>query len=450
MQSRSHSLLNSSLFVRWLPLLGFCAVVAHYFWFVNNNAINIPLQDDIYDFLEFVSLTESADTARGAFDEIFTQYNDHRTSASRLVVYAAYLAEGEVNFHTLTLLGNLALPLILLLFFVNVRGEKYCWVYMFTSALLLLHLRYYTIVLHSQAAFAYYYVFFYAFACLFALHKVTPPKFALAAALGALSTFSLASGQIVWLLGLVSLLHQSLLTRQRSYVYPAVWLLVSIAMLLLWRVGFYEIPSASVLNFFRDALIEAPLHEQLIRYASWFLVILGSAFIDSSTLVAGALGMIFLTVLIFVTMRFYKDEDIRLALCCWFVVASAAAVTVGRALWLPPEYILTTRYTLLSVLLISSLALLVQLRFSLFKTSVVYLTVPLAMLYCVWVYQHFEPPLQKIMDSRYIHFNKDIYRVIGKPLNVSNAVVENAISAGIYKPPCKPFPRCKTTPAPTE
>jgi hypothetical protein len=444
MQFRSNSLLDSSLFVRWLPLLGFCAVIAQYFWLVYTYAVNIPHWDDIYDFLNFVILAESATSAWDAFTELYRQYNDHRTSASRIVVYATYLAEGEVNFHTLTLIGNLALPLILLLFFLTVRGEKYRWVLMLVSALLLLHLRYFTLISHAQATFAYFYVFFYAFACLFALHKVTPPKFVLAVALGALATFTFAAGQIVWVMGLASLLHQCFITKRTTYIYPAMWLLVSITVLVLWRVGFYEIPSARVLTVLPDTLIDAPFHQQLVRYAAYFFVTIGSAFTDTSTIIAGALGTAILALLIFVTVRFYKQEDIRLALCCWFIVASVAAVALGRALWLPPEYILTTRYTLLSVLLVSTLTLLVQLRFSLLKPSVVYLFVPLAGFYWVWANHQFEPSINEILLSRHSNFNSNKYPVLDRPKGESNEIVDDAISVGIYRPPCKPLPQCET------
>jgi hypothetical protein len=74
--------------VRWLPLAAFCAVIAHHLWFVNSYAINVPHQDDIYDFVQFVSVVENADSAGGGFKALFNHYNDHRTSASRLLVLA--------------------------------------------------------------------------------------------------------------------------------------------------------------------------------------------------------------------------------------------------------------------------------------------------------------------------------------------------------------------------
>jgi hypothetical protein len=444
----------SDLFVRWLPLLAFIAVIANHLWFVYSHAINIPYQDGIYDYLRFVQLAEAADGAKGVFAELFKQYMFHRTSAPRLFVYAAYLIEGEVNFHTLTILANLVVALILLLFYLSVRGEKYRWIWLLVSALLLLHLRSYTIVLWSQPAFPYYSVFFFAFAGLFALHKVTVPKLLLAGILCTFSAFSYASGQIVWLLGLASLLHQCLISGRRSLMYPAIWLLIAIAVLILWRVDYtgstFTGGTAYLglnlnLLMLPDQLYDAPLHQVLARYAAFFLVMLGSAFTDSSVWGAGAAGLIVLAMLSFISIRFIKQEDIRLALCCWFVVASATAVTAGRAIWLSPDYILDTRYSFLSVILISTLALLVQTKFKLFKTPLVYLVIPLAGIYWIWAHRHFEGPLQDLMNERYKAYNNERYPVFGRASTEPAAIVKEAISTGLYKPPCRLFPECEAS-----
>jgi hypothetical protein len=446
----------SDLYLRWLPLIAFSAVIAYYFWFVSSYAINVPHHDDIYDFLQFVKLVESADSTEAAIKEWFRQYNDHRTGASRLQVYGAYLVEGEVNFRTLTLLGNLALPLILLLFYLNVRGERYRWVFLLVSALLLLNMRSYTIAIWSQPAFAYYYVFFYAFACLFTLHKVTWPKFVLAAIFCTLSSFTFASGQVVWVLGLASLLHQCWVTGQKRPIYPLMWLLTAVAMLIVWRIGFTGIvpetlPEDSVelsagvpKLIFKDALIDPSLQQLSARYITYFLVLLGSAFIDFSTLWAAVVGLFMLAVLSFLSVRFYKHEDIRLVLCCWFIVTNAAAVTLGRAILFDPHYILGMRYSFFSVLLTCTMAMLVQVKFRVFKGPAVLLFVLLAGVYSAWGYRHFEDRLQVKMEQRYKYFNAGVYPTFGKSPGESGAITREAISAGIYKPPCRPIPACES------
>jgi hypothetical protein len=434
----------SGLFVRWLPMLAIALVIVHYFWFVNSYAINVPFQDDIYDFLQVVNLADAADGASGVSAELFRQYVDHRTTVSRVWVYAAYLAEGEVNFRTLTILANLMLPLILLLFYLSVRGEKYRWIWLLVCTLLLLHLRAESIVLWSQPAFAYYSVFLFAFAGLFALHKVTLPKFVLAAILCTFSAFSYASGQIVWLLGLASLLHQCFISGRRSLLYPAIWLLIAVAVLVLWRTGFMAVNSELGALSLPSQLTGAPLPQVLARYAGFFLAILGSAFTDTSAWGAGVAGLLVMATLVYISLRFIRHEDIRLALCCWFVVASAAAVTLGRAWWLPPDYVLITRYSFLSVILVCTLALLVQTRFKVFQTPAVYLVVMLAAGYWAWAHVHFETTLQENLKGRYREFNNARFTVFGKPEAESTAIVTHAISAGIYQPPCRPLPECET------
>ena len=449
---------TSDFFVRWLPLAALCAVIAHHFWFVNSHAINIPHEDDIYDFLQIVSMVENADSAGDAFKVLSNQYNDHRTSASRLVVFGVYLAEGELNFHTLTLVANLGLLLILLLFYLTVRKEKYRWVYLLVAALLLLNFRYFKIILFSQAAFAYYYVCLYAFACIFHLHKVSGPRFLLAAVFCTLSSLTLASGHIVWLLGLVSLLHQCLVSGHRSLMWPAMWLLVATVILTLWygdfTQGIYMITSELIANNVDSppvtagdvplrAMVDPSITQILEQYATFFLVILGSAPIYFSTLGAGAAGLVILLVLLFVTLKSYKHDDIRLALYCWFLVAFAAAVTVGRALLTTPEYVLNQRYSFISALLVCTLALLLQVRFALVRTPAVLLVLLLAVTYWSWSNFHFEPLFQNHMNQRHSQFNNGHFPVVLMPVGESDRIVDKAISDGIYNPPCRPFPECE-------
>lgn len=451
------SILDSSLFVRWLPLSLLVVTVLYYFWFVYSNAINIPYQDDILDFLLFINQVESADSAGGAIQEWYRQYNEHRTSASRLQVYAAYLVQGEVNFHTLALLGNVALPLILFLFYLSVRQEKYRWVYVLVAALLLLHLRAYRIVLWGQPAFAYYYVYFYAFACMFFLHRVTPARFVLAALFCSLSSLTFASGQIAWLLGWASLLHQALVIRRISPLYCVTWLMVAVAMLLVWRIGY--IPASidvapedvvKLKELHPDLLLEPTLSEALLRYGSFVLVVLGSAITLANAWLAGVFGAVMLAVLVFATLRFYKHEDIRLVLCCWFTVATVAAVAVGRAALGEPGYILgaNNRYGFFSVMLLCTLAMLAQQRFRVFKTHAMYLFVLLAATYSVWSYRQFAGPLNEFMSGRYESYNMRRYQVFGYLPGEMAAIVKESVSQGRYAPPCRPFPDCQTSSSP--
>ena len=457
MKSSPILLAKSEFFTRWLPLLAFCAVLANHFWYVNSHAINIPHQDDIYDFIEFVSLVENADNTSDAFSILFSQYNDHRTSATRALVLGIYLIEGELDFHTLTLAANLGLWLILLLFYLTVRKEKYRWVYLLISALLLLNLRTYEIVIFSQAAFAFYYVCFYAFACIFLLHRVTLPRFLLAAVFCTLSSLTLASGQIVWLLGLASLVHQCLFAGRRSLIWPAMWLLVAAVVLMLWHADFTPVthkltselimkssdaPPVVLGGGFQTALVDPSIVQTLVRYAVFFFALLGSAPFYFSAVAAGVAGFVLLAVLSFFTLKFYQHDDIRLALYCWFIVGFAAAVTVGRSLLAGPDYILTSRYSFISLLLVCTLVLLLLVRSALGRRPLVVIILALAVVYFGWLNSHFETTAKNYTNGRFTTYNRGHFPVMLMPVGESGLIVKKAISAGIYNPPCRPFPRC--------
>jgi hypothetical protein len=444
------SLSKSPWLLQWLPILAIMTVLAHFFWFIASQAANIPFQDDIADLLQFINLVEGTENRQIVFEKWFRQYNDHRVGATRLLVYGAYLLEGEVNFRSLTLLANLALPLMLALFYLCVREDPYRWIFLLVATLLLVNLKFYTITFMSQAAFAYYYVFLYAFACVIALHRVTAAKFALGAVFCALSSFTLASGQAAWAIGLASLLHQSLLSGRKSLWYPLAWSLVAAVMLVVWRLGFvvgeFEIPVEQIRAALPDYIGDAPLLQALPRYGTFFLAFTGSALIDFSVTWAAVAGGAMLAWLAYLSITAMRDDDVRLLLCCWFAVATLAAATVGRALFVAPDAILHARYNFFSVMLLCPLALLTLTRFTVFRTYAVYLVVLLALLYSVSAWRHSQDRLQMELDRLHRAFNLGQYPVIGYG-DGANAIVREAVAKGIYYPPCRPFPACEAADA---
>jgi len=149
--------------------------------------------------------------------------------------------------------------------------------------------------------------------------------------------------------------------------------------------------------------------------------------------------------LCFVTFRYYREEDVRLILCCWFAVATLAALAVGRSALMPPELALfsNNRYGFFSVMVMCTLVMEVQLRFSVFKTSMAYLLLALAVGYSVWSYQRFVGPLEQFLSGRYRSYNETPYYVIGYPMAATSSIVARAVRAGRYIPPCRPYPSCE-------
>jgi hypothetical protein len=422
---------------QWLPLALILLLIAIYFGFVERYAINVPLGDDIYDVLQVLTGLEQAPDLKAAADLVYAQHNDHRTLSSRLVYLASYQLTGEIDFRTLTILANLALPLFLLLFLSMSREHPLPLVILLPAALFLLQLRAYGITFWSMAAFAYHYVFLYGFAAIYCLHRVTPLRFVAAVLLATLATYSLASGQAVWLVGLAGLLHQWLLRKSCGYGYPLLWTICALLVLWFWRVGL-ETPNtllAMLANFF-----QSPGHHII-----YTLTLLGNAASEHSVALAAMTGFAMLAVTIVCSMGSWRNQDLRLVLCCWLIVLSVAAVVLGRAPYSTVDYALSSRYSFPSVLMLATCWVTLAVSFRLRHWMVLGAAVMLAGGYYTYSWQTYPGALEPYLEKRVRNFNKGKYWAWARPMKESNGIVAEAVSLGIYQPPPRPLPMPQIT-----
>ena len=416
---------------QWMPAILILTTIGYYFAFMYQHAINVPLADDIYDILQVVSGVITAQDKESALQILYAQHNDHRTFASRLIYYGIYLIQGNIDFRTLVFLANLALPLLLGLLYLMARnrGEKY--LLLLPAALILFQLRAYGIILWSMAAFAYFYVFLYGFCCLCCLHQISRKRFVLAIFFASAATFTLASGQVVWLVGFISLLHQSLIRRSAPYFYTLCWAIAAAVVLVTWRLGL-ETPNtllAMLTNFFNF-----PGHHVL-----YCLTLLGCAVTENSVALAAMAGMTMIAILVVSTVKSSREEDLRLELCCWFVVLSVAAMVLGRS-FTSVDYALSSRYSFPSVLMLATTWVLVVVRLDIQSRKLLLLGGLLAATYCVSSYYVYSKPLQYQAEKRVKNFNEDNYWAWPHPRRESNAIVAQAVSLGVYQPPSRPLP----------
>jgi hypothetical protein len=415
----------------WSALALIVACLFFYFAYLHQHAINVPLADDIDDALMVANTTANADSAREVLEALFTQHNDHRTLATRSTYLAVLGLTGELNFRTLNFLSNLALPALLLLLWQWTRNRQHALLALLPAALLLLQLRAYGITFWAMAAFAYFYVFLYGFLAIHFLHRVAPWRFALAAVCAGLGTFTLASGPHIWLVGLVSLLHQCWRPGgPRPLGYVLTWLLLAAVTLLSWRI---DLATPNTLSAMLGHLIEEPGH--LLLYT---LTLLGNIASDTSVIWAALCGAILLVVTAVLTLRHFRDSDIRVELACWLVIASAAAMAMGR--WFAPvDYGLSSRYAFPSTLLAACCWTLLAYRIQPSLRGLV-LTVVLAGAFYFHSWQHYSAALQPYMEKRVASFNRGNFPAWPHPLKLSNAAVAESIELGIYKPPTRPLP----------
>jgi hypothetical protein len=412
-------------------LCGFL-VAAYYIWFLVRYAINIPLADDILDVLRvLVELEKNA----GIGDKaalLFEQHNDHRTLATRLGYWALYGLQGEIDFRMLTFIANTGLLILLCLLFAWMpRGSERSLV-LLAAALVLFQIRAYGITLWSMAAFAYFYVYVYGFASLLCLRNLTPSGFVCAIVFAALATFTLASGQVIWLVGLVSLIHQALHSGHGKWKYVPAWILAAFVFLWLWRWGL-ETPNTPL------ALV-GYLASSPVYYLHYFLALLGSVASESSIFLATLTGAAMLALLTLCSWR-QRHADLSLELACWFVVLSTAAVVLGRAALTDLEYALSARYSFPSVIMLACSAVLVCVRFPGSRLPTALPVVIVCAAFWAYSWSVYPAALQPYLDKRVQKFNSGVYSVWGSPRKETNAIVAEAIERGIYKPPEKPFSR---------
>ncbi|MEP1471051.1 MAG: hypothetical protein ABJK25_08780 [Halieaceae bacterium] len=413
-------------------LLLILIAIAYYFHFLYQHSLNVPLGDDIYDVLKVMSGVVASQDLGAGFEILFEQHNDHRTLASRLMYSLVLLATGEIDFRTLTFVANMALPLLMLVLYVAIPESLPRLMVLLPAALTILQLRAYGITLWSMAAFAYFYVFLYGYASLHFLHRITLGRFFLACLFATLSTFTLASGQVIWVVGLLSLFHQSFIHRSSSKIFVLLWILVGASVLLVWRIG---LQTPNTLWAMLEQFLLTPEHHVL-----YTLTLLGSALSEHMVSVAALAGAVMLISLIISSLHGYRKRDIRLELYCWFIVFSAAAMVLGRAPYSTVDYALSSRYSFPSVLMLATVWVMIAVRLQVTSWKLLVVMSALAAAYCINSYDRYSEALQPHVEKRVRNYNQGKYWAWYRPMKETKAIVTEAALLGIYNPPEKPLP----------
>lgn len=420
---------SARLLTVWLPGLLLAITTGIYFLFIHQYALNVPLADDIYDVLGTLNRVAGTDSLTDALAVMFQQHNDHRTLASRLLYYLSYTLTGEINFRHLVFLANSAIPALLLALYLMARPISYPLLVMLPAALLVFHLRAYGVILWGMAALAYMFVFLYGYYTILALHRVSAGRFFTALGLASLGSLTLASGQLIWLVGLLSLVHQAAVRKSAPWTYALCWAAAAAVVLSLWRLGFQtpNTPANLIAN-----LAAAPGHHVL-----YTLTLLGNVSSESSVGLAAAFGSLVLSVLLVATLASWKSADIRLELCAWLVVLSVAAMVLGRS-FTDVDYGLSSRYSVPSVMMIATTWVLLASRLQL-RPLPVYLLITLACAsFNVYAYTHYGEALRPYLERRVERFNRGKFPAWPHPMRESNAIVAASIHSGLYVPPTRP------------
>lgn len=419
---------------------GAAAVIAlaYFAVFVFQRALNIPFHDDIFDVLLFTMDFSSAQGFKESFNVLFLQHNEHRTAASRLMYYAFYQLEGEVNFRSLSFVANMAMPAIVLVFMLGARTRADMALIGLVGVLLLCNPRAYNQIFWPTSAFAFFNVYAYALLALYFLRKNMAIGLPLGILFATASTYSLASGKVIWIAGSILLAWQVWGRRSRPVWHLLVWGSSAAAVLILYG---YESPSLHTVSWLLEQFWIAPR-----RVMAYTLGILGSGFSFEYLPAALTIGVLSCTALAYIVMQDAKEGSLNwIHAFALFVVLSAVALAMGRAHYSHLDYVLEGRYSFPSVVFHLNVFVLACNRGLLRVFWVQPIIVVLAVALSMGLYRVYTPKVEMKVEQRLVAFDRGAYLLYGVPHDRTRDIVLDSIERGFYVPPPRSEPRIRGT-----
>jgi hypothetical protein len=419
-----------------VALLASVAVIAFYCFSVFPLSLNIPYRDDFQDILLFVVDFRAADSFIDALRIILHQHADHLTLSSRIVYYGVFLAEGEVNFRTMTYVSHFGLLLLAWIYYQQLVDKSRVSPFVFLClSLLLFNPRGYGIAIWPMAAFGFFFVYCYSLASLHFLNKPNNYRFIAAVLSAFLATFTMAVGQLIWGLGLIYLISQKKYLQARFNAYMMTWIIFTAVTLIAFHRLYTPAFSGSQMVL---AIFDNPLFSMQA-----FLALLGSAVGFENVLLSQVLGAFSLIIAALFIKQGIRNQLGPLHYFLVFCIAAIAIIVMARvyvylvlqseagALAFEPRYSFasTTLWVTIFTLFVNNL------------TPLDFKKVAALIIFCVafniLVYLHFLPSLEKHHRDRVAYFNR--YEFFYSKEWPTAPTLKRAASAGIYTPPKRPI-----------
>ncbi len=244
------------------------APVAIFFIYFFALRYNIPWFDEFENIPYFLDRFLNAHSFREEMDALLRPNNEHRVLYARLVVLGQYFLTGGLNFANLMLWGNLGLVIIFcLIYYALRRPERVSQQALFgllPVSLLLFTAQNYLLTFTAIYTLQYLSIIMLVMLTLFVLATNRPANLGLAIGLGALSTFSMGNGLLLWPAG------AAMLFIQRRWLALGIWLLAGIISGYLYFLN-YPVQQGNAEGF--SYLVQHPL-----QVLAGFLIFAGSVF----------------------------------------------------------------------------------------------------------------------------------------------------------------------------
>lgn len=321
-------------------------VVGGYYHSVLIYNVNVPYSDDFAIALDFLNHFTANNSLQEKIGILFSQHVDHRVFFPRLVVLADYYVQGHVNFYVLVIIGNLGLAGIAWILFKAYPYKENKPLFFCPVVLLLFQLQHWENTGFPTASIQSFYVIFFAFLTLYALHRNTKPFTGLACFAFFMATFTSGSGMFCALPGAFMLFNQ------KKYRTLILWLLI-VAMTASIYFYHYENHSPKFFDL---------ISEKSIELISFFFAVVGG-FINFTKAWEAAgtgyplslfFGAMTTGLFLYLTFSKYHLRSPVLYSFLFFLFITAAALAFSRSvLYSANELSTVSRYKIVSTAIVS-------------------------------------------------------------------------------------------------
>lgn len=327
----------------WPAYLLFLIPIFTYGWFLNAFAINLPWADDSAFMLYIHHRSLPSDTWATFWADTFRQHIDHRIATPRLLIWLTTLLQGELNFRTTIILGNLSVLASVGLLYRSFRrsGHRF-WLFVPVSFLIFQPVHYVD-SLWTICVYQHNFLIFWVLLALECLQFSRAWAFILAILAALAATYSGGNGMFLWLPGLLVLLIQ------KKYRWAGLWAVIVGVGGILYFVGLQTSQETHI----KESLSQ-PL--EVIKCAAVFLGGMTSAFSLANAPAIGlglVISLILVLSLLLVTRKTLSLSTLGLLL---FLAMSAGAVALSRS-W--SGIAITDRYQIYAAFALTAAYLLV-------------------------------------------------------------------------------------------
>jgi hypothetical protein len=299
-----------------------------FYWLFFKFTVNAPINDDYQAILDFINKVITTDSYTEKIKLIFSQHNEHRIVYDRIWTIISYKLQKNVDFNFLSLIGNLSLLGIAIIFFKRfVLLQKHVLLF-FPITIFIFNLSLWENMTFAMAALSNFTVYLFILISLgFVTSNTLDKKINLYLSLlfFFLATITQGGGLFILPVSLLILLYK------REYYNFLIYVLFSVALLVIYFCD-YQKPAQNL-----DLLTSIVQSKQDIIYFAF--AFLGNAFnyyliytnnVENSILFTTIIGSIFFLLFAYITYTKYYKKNLFIYSIMLVIIISSFITAISR------------------------------------------------------------------------------------------------------------------------